>query len=260
MEGETEDETETVSEEKVIEIAKPAAAEVVADAEVEDGDEEDDDEDAPAVPGQAIIGEPYVEGECTVTLTMVIHPKDGNEAGPLVNISASSHDKPGSFLITKRMREIGTLPTVIKNAIALANGKLVTLKAEQEEKARKEAESKAEAKKKAVAAQEKKDAPKKAKLEKAKQRKIEEKARADKKKADEKAKKEKAILKAKADKQKAEAKAKADREKALTAEKKLQEKQKVEAEKIKPVIVETIQAEEPLQSDMFGKLFGGKKK
>lgn len=216
--------------------------EALADAEVEDGedsedepkketaaalrapdddeDDSDDDDEEPKA-GTPIIGEPYIEGECTVTLTMVIHPKDGHENGPLVTISASSHEKPGKSMINTRLLALGEMPAVIKDAIAQVNGNLETTRLEIEaakaEEAAAQEKSKQDAANKKQAEKNKKAAQLKAKKDKEKKKKEAEKAKAAKQKAAEQAKAEKdkaAADKALADKQKESARALAEAQRA----------------------------------------------
>lgn len=217
-------------------------AEDVENAAEDDFSEEDSTDDFGAV----ITGEPYTEGQCTVTISMVIHPNDGHAKGPLVTVTGSSHGKPAPSLKIVRLQDIGTLPQVITETITKVNAHLGILEAQiAEQKTKKAAEAK----------KAKENSPKAKKAKAAKEKK--EKEALKKKQA-----KEKAAAKIKAEKERAEKrkiaeKLKADRAK-LAEEKKAKKNQNIRHDQ---VLVEN--NEPPLQADMFkilDKQTGGIKK
>lgn len=230
----TEEDDEDIDMEGV--IADEETAEVPEEAKkAEVSDDEDDEIDEEA----AFTDEPYKPGECTVEVKMIIHPDDRHAKGQLVSISATSHGRPGAFLINSRMADL-ELPAPITEAIQNANGQLeIIRKKNEEKKAQVEAEKQAE-KDKAQAAKDKVVNAKKEKLDKAKKKKEEERARIKKKKDAEKAKAQKIkdAEKARAQKAKDALRIQAEKEKA-EAEKL---KKKTELKKVVPAAPTTIES------------------
>jgi hypothetical protein len=114
-----------------------------------------------------IVDDPYVAGQCTTRVTLVISPDDGHEQGSLVFIAATTHDElPGTFL-TCRLKELA-LPPQILDAIAMAHETL-SQRGEEKEAARQlAARKKREADEKEKQRQQKKQALAKKEAEKKK--------------------------------------------------------------------------------------------
>lgn len=139
-----------------------------AEAKVAFGNEEDHVDQHEKV---VIADDPYIAGQCTTRVTLVISPDDDHEDGPLVFIAASTHDElPGTFL-TCRLKDLA-LPAQILDAIASAHGTL-SQRGEEKEAAR------------LLAAQKKREAAEKEQQRKQKKQ-VQAKKEVEKKKAEEK--------------------------------------------------------------------------
>ena len=170
----------------------PAALEVTQATAAEDK-EGDGEADGPA-PADGIkktakikydpAGEPFVAGQCAVTLALTIQPDDGHAEGRLVVIGAKSHNEAPIFA-SARLNALA-LPPVLADLLEQYEASLpergakadaakakaeAKKKAEAEKKAQAEAERKAKSAEKAAktkAANAKKAAPKPEKVEKPK--------------------------------------------------------------------------------------------
>jgi len=114
-----------------IPVPELGEADVKEAAKVLSADEEDNTAGTEKL---AIIDDPYIAGQCTTRVTLVISPEDGHDQGPLVFITASTHDDLPDAFLTFRLKDLA-LPSQIVDAIALAHGTLIQ-RGEEKETAR----------------------------------------------------------------------------------------------------------------------------